>query len=157
MGGISATLRAAHLGRARAAGRAGGPRRHLNQRRVHPDEGPGQGRKIAHLVQRGPEFGLVTSMRVDPEAVMTRVRRVVAEGSAFYERFLTKQDGVRIVREQARFRAGRLVLGEQELDGVPVILATGARPACPTSRAATTRRSSRPTSWCASIGCPSRS
>ena len=70
-------------------------------------------------------------MRVDPEAVMTRVRRVVAEGSAFYERFLTKQDGVRIVREQARFRAGRLVLGEQELDGVPVILATGARPALP--------------------------
>jgi mercuric reductase len=70
-------------------------------------------------------------VRVDGAAVMDRVRRIIAEGSAFYERHLTRHDGIRIVRERARFRAGRLAIGERELDGVPVILATGARPALP--------------------------
>jgi mercuric reductase len=62
---------------------------------------------------------------------MARVRRIIAEGSAFYERHLSRRDGIRIVRERARFRSGRLAIGERELDGVPVILATGARPALP--------------------------
>src|SRR3712207_1080764 len=62
---------------------------------------------------------------------MARVQEIVHTGSGFYERLVDRQEGVRRVRETARFRGGRLVVGERELDGVPVILAVGARPALP--------------------------
>jgi len=68
-------------------------------------------------------------VRVDPRRVMERVQDIARSGSAFYERFVARQEGVLRVHERARFRGGRLVVGDHELDGVPVVLATGARPA----------------------------
>ena len=62
---------------------------------------------------------------------MARVHRVIDDGRVFYERLLEANDVLR-VRAHARFRAGALVVadedGETELRGIPTVLAVGARP-----------------------------
>jgi pyruvate/2-oxoglutarate dehydrogenase complex dihydrolipoamide dehydrogenase (E3) component len=62
---------------------------------------------------------------------MARVRRVIDDGRIFYERLLAANDVLR-VRGHARFRAGALVVGDEdgetELRGIPTVLAMGARP-----------------------------
>ena len=62
---------------------------------------------------------------------MARVHRVIEDGRLFYERLLATNDVLR-VRAHARFRAGALVVGDEdgetELRGIPTVLAVGARP-----------------------------
>ena len=62
---------------------------------------------------------------------MARLHRVIDHGVRFYEDLLDQSDVLR-VRGRGRFRGGALVVededGETELQGVPTVLATGARP-----------------------------
>jgi pyruvate/2-oxoglutarate dehydrogenase complex dihydrolipoamide dehydrogenase (E3) component len=70
-------------------------------------------------------------VRVDGPAVMRRIHRVVEDGRRYYEDLIGSDDGALLVREQASFADGRLLLGGRDvgLDGVPTVLAVGAAPA----------------------------
>jgi pyruvate/2-oxoglutarate dehydrogenase complex dihydrolipoamide dehydrogenase (E3) component len=70
-------------------------------------------------------------VRVDGPAVMRRIHRVIEDGRRFYEDLIAGDDGALLVREQASFANGRLLLGGRDagLGGVPTVLAVGAAPA----------------------------
>jgi pyruvate/2-oxoglutarate dehydrogenase complex dihydrolipoamide dehydrogenase (E3) component len=71
---------------------------------VHTHECPGQAAEIAHdVLHRGAEVGIhVRDAEVDFAAVMARVRRIIQDGSLYYERLLAER-GVDLVRLPARF------------------------------------------------------
>jgi pyruvate/2-oxoglutarate dehydrogenase complex dihydrolipoamide dehydrogenase (E3) component len=66
---------------------------------------------------------------------MRRVREVVDYGREFYERRLAANDRIRLVRSAGRFRNGGVEFdtpdGPLSFTDVPVVVATGARPAIP--------------------------
>ena len=101
-------MRARAPRRARAAGRAGGARRHLNQRRVHPDEGPGQGRgDRPWLGGAAPSSACAPTVRDrrpgghGPRAARDRRRAPLLRGPC------SSRTACCCVRGQARFRGGR--------------------------------------------------
>jgi pyruvate/2-oxoglutarate dehydrogenase complex dihydrolipoamide dehydrogenase (E3) component len=70
-------------------------------------------------------------VRIDGRAVMRRVHRVIEDGRRYYEDLIAADPGALLVREQASFEHGRLLLGGKDagLEGVPTVLAVGAAPA----------------------------
>lgn len=62
---------------------------------------------------------------------MARVAKVIADGTAYYERLLAPDDGVLLVREQATFSPGglRVPSAESPIADTPVVIAAGARSA----------------------------
>ena len=64
---------------------------------------------------------------------MRRIHHVIDAGRAYYERVLGADDGIRLVRAQARFSAGELIWdgGRLGRGDVPVVIAAGARPRLP--------------------------
>lgn len=81
------------------------------------------------MLHRAEEFGIrVPGAEVDFEAVMARVRRIIDEGTAYYEQLLAER-GVDLVRLPARFVSEHeLEAGDLRIGFGHALLATGARP-----------------------------
>ncbi len=71
-------------------------------------------------------------MSVDFAAVMARVRRVIDDGTAFYEREIAEDDGIDLYRERAVFTSPTtLTAGDAQIEFRHALLAPGAEPAVP--------------------------
>lgn len=78
-------------------------------------------------------FGIrLGTVEVDFAAVMDRVRRIINEGVAFYERQIARDDGVTLHRLQAQFVGEHAIECDGTDRGVPApVIASGARPRIP--------------------------
>ena len=63
---------------------------------------------------------------------MARVRRVIAEGTAHYERLIAKDDGIELFRDRVRFTSEHeLRAGDVRIEFRHALVASGARPRLP--------------------------
>ena len=66
---------------------------------------------------------------------MARVRRVIAEGTAHYERLIAKDDGIELFRDRVRFTSEHeLQAGDVRIEFRHALLASGAKPRLPAIR-----------------------
>jgi len=87
---------------------------------------------VAHVARRGGEFGVVTEPVVDFAGAMAHVRRATAVIADRDSPDMLEASGVNVAFGGARFLGPhRLRVGEREVEGHAVIIATGARPRWP--------------------------